>query len=77
MFGKLKKRPDRTEETELSKGSVMTVQVHPVETETDLKTERRVPVAERKQGDHNPINLWDEHANVKDMVRIRDRPKGD
>jgi len=55
----------------------MTVQVHPFETETDFKTEQRVPGAERKQGDHNPINLWDEHANVKDMVRIRDRQKGE
>lgn len=69
--------PGRTEKTENWKGPVMTVQVHPVETETDLKTEQRVPVAERKQGDHNPINLWDEHANAKHMVRIRDRQKGE
>lgn len=55
----------------------MTVQVHPVETETDLKTEQRVPVVERKQGDHNPINLWDEHANAEEMMRIYDRQKGE
>jgi len=55
----------------------MMIQVHPVETETDIKTEQRVPVAERKQSDHNPINLWDEHADAKHMARIRDRQKGD
>lgn len=55
----------------------MIAQVHPVEAETDLKAERRVPVAERKQGNHNPINLWDEHADAKHMSRIRDSQKGE
>lgn len=51
----------------------MTVQVHPVETEIDLQPEQKKPAAERKQGDHNLINLWDECADVGGgIVHLRD-----
>lgn len=67
-------KPSRTEETEKSKGSVMTVQVHPVETEGRLRPEKQKPAMERKQSDPNMINLWDECADVGDVtVRLRDR----
>jgi len=69
-------QPDRTEETEIAKGSVMAVQVHPVETEIDSQSVQRKPAAERKQGDHNLINLWDECADVgSGVAHIRDRKK--
>mgnify|MGYP006959940170 CR=1 FL=1 len=57
-----------------SKGSVMTVQVHPVETEDDLRPEKQKPATERKKSDPNLINLWDERTDVGvDIVRMRDR----
>jgi len=54
----------------------MTVQIHPVETETDLQPEQRKPAAKRKQSDQNLINLWDERADIGGgIVRLRDRQK--
>jgi len=52
----------------------MAVQVHPVETEIDSQSVQRKPAAERKQSDHNLINLWDECADVgSGVAHIRDR----
>ncbi len=66
-------KPNRTEETEKSKGSVMTVQVHPVETEGDLRPEKQKPATVQKKSDPNLINLWDERTGVGvDIVRMRD-----
>jgi hypothetical protein len=53
----------------------MTVQIHPVETEADPRPEQRKPTAERKQSDHNLINLWDERADVGGFVGLRERRK--
>jgi hypothetical protein len=54
----------------------MAVQVHPVETEIDSQSVQRKPAAERKQGDQNLINLWDECADIgSGVVHIRDRNK--
>ena len=55
------------------KGSVMTVQVHPVETEDDLRPEKQKPATVQKKSDPNLINLWDERTGVGvDIVRMRD-----
>lgn len=58
------KQPDRTEETKKSKGSVMTAQVHPVQTETEPRLGKNTEAVERKPGANNQINLWDEHTGV-------------
>ncbi|MBE9557014.1 MAG: hypothetical protein IMF08_09175 [Proteobacteria bacterium] len=66
-------KPNRPEETEKSKGSVMTAQVHPVETEGDLRPEKQKPTTVQKKNDPNLINLWDERTGVGvDIVRMRD-----
>lgn len=55
----------------------MTVHIHPVETEADTKTEKKIPPVNRKEADHYPISLWDEHASARDILRIRERLKGE
>lgn len=59
----------------MSKGSVMTVQVHPVETEGDSRSAQHKPTGEQKQANHNLINLWDERAYSARRTRKNDHKK--
>jgi len=72
MFGIGVHMPDRAWETKEAKGSVMTVQVKPAETETDRSSTNKNKNAEQRTGFHNLINLWDERT-AADKAKL-DKP---